>query len=239
LTDHTPKQHPLDDDEARFLAAYRPGDYPRPAVTADVLCFTLDDELKVLLIKRGDHPCKGMWASPGGFVDVAGGETGQGEDVPTAAARELEEETSLPQGSIPVRPAGLFSRPGRDPRGRIITATYYAVVPEETMARVAAADDAAEARWFGVDVLADAEMAFDHRQMLDAALATLRRDLDDEPVVAPLLGEAFSEAELARVYAAVDPRPREAFELRFARLQRLGVICPSDDDERPFRFSQR
>src|SRR5579863_7145352 len=82
--------------EAEFLRGYRPADFPRPSVTVDIAAFSvIDAELRVLLIRRGEHPFKGSWALPGGFVRVGDGHRDQGEDLDAAAARELEEETAL------------------------------------------------------------------------------------------------------------------------------------------------
>src|SRR4051812_33246280 len=88
-------------EELKFLATYRPSDYPRPAVTVDIVVLTIvDADLKVLLIKRDEHPFKGRWALPGGFVRVGDTPKGRGEDLDEAAARELAEETGLPRGTV-------------------------------------------------------------------------------------------------------------------------------------------
>jgi ADP-ribose pyrophosphatase YjhB (NUDIX family) len=141
--------------ESEFLAQYDPGDWPRPSVTADVVLFTLGDELaspfcqlQVLLIKRGGHPCLGQWALPGGFVDPD-------ETVGEAAARELLEETGIQVDVSKLEQLHVFSKPGRDPRTRIITCTHLAVIDVESKEALAgphAGDDAAEARWFDVRV---------------------------------------------------------------------------------------
>ena len=127
--------------EAEFLANYRPGDYPRPSVAADIVIFTRkEDTVRVLLVRRGGHPCLGQWALPGGFVEP-------GETVGHAAARELEEETGI-SGVIP-RQLFTFSQPGRDPRTWTMSVVHMAVVKEEEIT-VQAGDDAADAAWFTV-----------------------------------------------------------------------------------------
>lgn len=148
--------------ESEFLARYRPGDYPRPSVTADILLFSPDtDGYELLLIRRGGHPSLGMWALPGGFANPD-------ETVDAAAARELLEETHVE--GLTLAPIGLFSDPGRDPRGWVITHAYAALADRRTL-HVRADDDADDARWFHVS-LADGVL------MLTDGTETLRADLD-------------------------------------------------------------
>ena len=143
--------------EAEFLEQYNPGDWPHPSLTADVVIFRempKDDELcfsdslnsissglELLLIKRGGHPYLGCWSLPGGFVDL-------GEDADTAALRELQEETCVT--GVPLEQLGVYSTPGRDPRGWTVTSAYVALVRSELAAQ--ASDDAADARWFSIRV---------------------------------------------------------------------------------------
>ncbi|MCD7829523.1 MAG: NUDIX hydrolase [Clostridiales bacterium] len=127
--------------EAEFLAAYRPGDYPHPSVTADVLVFDRQgDALRLLLIRRGGHPYLGCWALPGGFSNPD-------ENVDACAARELEEETHLTGQTLV--PVGFFSDPGRDPRCWTMTRAYMTLVEGETP-QPQADDDAQAADWFTV-----------------------------------------------------------------------------------------
>ncbi|MGI6221416.1 MAG: NUDIX domain-containing protein [Coriobacteriales bacterium] len=143
--------------EAEFLAQYEPKDYPHPSLTADIALVrephddpnqTLADslnsisrKLEILLIKRGGHPYLECWALPGGFVE-------EGETAETAAARELEEETGV--ADLPLEQLGVYSTPGRDPRGWTVTSAYISLVDEDV--DVIAGDDAIEARWFNVRV---------------------------------------------------------------------------------------
>ena len=107
---------PSCEEEARYLAAYDPGKYKNPAVTADVALFGReDDALFLLLIRRGGYPYKGYFALPGGFVDIA-------ESVPAGAARELLEETGL--AGLKLHECGVLSEPERDPRQRVISVVY-------------------------------------------------------------------------------------------------------------------
>lgn len=131
--------------EEEFLKAYKPGNYPHPSCTADLALFAgkIKDKspngLEILLIQRGNHPSLGKWALPGGFVNPD-------ETVENAAARELLEETGV-NLTVP-SPLGVFSDPGRDPRGWTITSLFGALVGSKPAAK--AADDAREAVWFKV-----------------------------------------------------------------------------------------
>lgn len=128
--------------EAEFLAQYRPKDYPRPSVTADIIVFReADGGLEVLLIRRGNHPYLGKWALPGGFAEPT-------ESVDETALRELEEETHLK--GIPLEPVGLFSTPGRDPRTWVMSEAYVAKISEDA-SQVRAGDDAEDAAWFRLE----------------------------------------------------------------------------------------
>lgn len=128
--------------EAEYLAAYRPGDYARPSVTADIAVFretAAGHEL--LLIRRGGHPYLGKWALPGGFSEP-------GETVDRAAARELQEETGL--SGLALSPIGFFSLPGRDKRAWTMSEGFAALLPEDGP-EPEAGDDARETGWFQVD----------------------------------------------------------------------------------------
>ena len=135
---------------------------PKPALTADIAVFVGN---RLLLIRRGGHPYLGCWALPGGFAEP-------GETIEQTAARELEEETALSDTKL--RLVGVYSAPGRDPRGWTVSVAYAATLEK---ANAKAGDDAAEAAWFevvdGTVVLPDGErLAFDHAQIIaDAARA--------------------------------------------------------------------
>lgn len=129
-------------------------EYPRPALTADCIVFAhADDGIRVLLVERGNEPYKGCWAFPGGFMNMD-------ETTAEAARRELREETGLDVGAI--RQLGAYDRVDRDPRGRVITVAYIAIVDDA--GDVCGGDDAHDARWFRLDSLPT--LAFDHDKIL-------------------------------------------------------------------------
>lgn len=130
-----------------YLEQYDPSKYRAPSVTADILVFryngvlrSIHDELSLLMVKRRNHPCIGNWALPGGFCNVD-------EDLDAAAKRELFEETGL--SNISIEQLNTWGEVWRDPRDRIITTSYIAVVNNKTEQPVAG-DDAAQAEWFDV-----------------------------------------------------------------------------------------
>jgi 8-oxo-dGTP diphosphatase len=128
--------------EEEFLARYTPKDYPRPSLTADNCVFRRSGAgaPELLLVRRGGHPYLGRWALPGGFVSP-------GETALEASARELVEETGV--RGLALEPVGLYSEPGRDPRGWVVSQAFVALDAEGRTAR--AGDDAADARWFSLD----------------------------------------------------------------------------------------
>ena len=172
---------------AEFPYQYK---YEHMAVTTDCVIFTYEDwMLKVLLVRRGMDPYKGEWAFPGGFLKLD-------ETAKDGALRELREETSLETSAI--RELGVFSAVDRDPRERVITIAYYALIkPSE----VIGGDDADEAAWFPIQKLPP--LAFDHRQIFEAAMERLRRDIHFEPVGFDLLDEEFTIPDLQRLYEII------------------------------------
>lgn len=136
-------------------------EYPRPALTADVVLFS-DDMKEVLLIQRSNEPYRGCWAFPGGFLEMD-------ETLEQCARRELREETGIEIGTL--HEIGTFSTVNRDPRGRVITAAYCATVGKDTV-KPMANDDAANAKWFSVEN--PPELAFDHEEILEKALKTTK-----------------------------------------------------------------
>ena len=139
--------------------------YPRPAVTADCIVITQNNE--VLLIKRANEPYKGAWAFPGGFLNMD-------ETTSECAIRELQEETGLVVEDV--YQVGTYDAVDRDPRGRTVTVAYVCVIDEAEDVR--GADDAAKAQWWSLDSLP--ELAFDHEQILEDAQQIAQMMMEDE-----------------------------------------------------------
>src|SRR5947209_10452897 len=171
---------------------YNPNKYPRPSVTVDVVIMSLRErDLQVLLVKRRSWPYEGMWAIPGGFVNID-------ESLEAAAKRELQEETGVQD--VYLEQLYTFGDPGRDPRTRVITVVYFALLDSARL-QVRAADDAADVGWFSVYQLPS--LAFDHEQILHYALERLRGKLDYTTIAFSLLPEQFTLRELQRVYEII------------------------------------
>ncbi len=188
-------------------------EYPRPALTVDCVVFGLDgDVLKVLLIERDREPFAGCWALPGGFVDM--------DETPEhAAARELEEETGL--AGVAMEELGVFGRPDRDPRGRVVAVAHLALVRvAECLPR--AADDARNVAWH--PARRPPRLAFDHDEILAAALRRLERKARREAFARPLLPPRFTMADLQRVYEQVLGRRLDPRRFRTA-MRRSGVLA--------------
>jgi 8-oxo-dGTP diphosphatase len=221
---------PRDPDEERFLEKYKAGAYARPSVTVDLVILTvLDNDLKVLLVQRNEHPFKGRWALPGGFVRVSDDRKDQGEDLDDAARRELEEETGLSKetaGHFFLEQVKTFGRPGRDPRMRVISVAYYALVRSTLVPLIRAGGDVSQTRWFSVAELAEADLAFDHLEIVEATLAKARADLDRSSIAFELVPETFTIQELRGVHEAIRGEPLDPgnFRKKFLRMIEDGHI---------------
>ena len=230
------------DTEKEFLASYRLDDYERPSVTADVAAFMIraedkesyrknpENKLQLLLIRRGGHPFKGMWALPGGFLQ-------KGETVEQCALREVQEETNVLPVSI--MPVGVFSEPERDPRGWIISHAYVSVISEDSV-KQAGCDDASDAEWFSVSfdcnpqgeyhltltygdvtlhavlaaektsfgrttfrILDRGGLAFDHAAIIAAALTALRNEAKNYDAIFDFLPETFTLSAMQKVQETI------------------------------------
>ena len=181
-------------------------DYPRPAVTVDVILFAFqNDTLTVLLVRRTNDPYAGKWALPGGFI-------GEHEDIYDAALRELKEETNV--SDVYLEQLYTFGEPARDPRARVITVAYFALLSTNEVAQqqVHGGSDAGEARWWNIYDLPD--QAFDHQHILAYALQRLRWKLEWTALGFLLLPKEFTLSELQRVYETILHEPLDKRNFR-------------------------
>jgi 8-oxo-dGTP diphosphatase len=201
--------------------------HARPALTVDCVVFGIgggsEPELQVLLVERRDEPFKGRWALPGGFVGVSD-EGEQGEDLEAAARRELAEETGLRVEYL--EQLYTFGRPGRDPRGRVVTIAYYALVRSSS---VSAGSDASAAQWWPITALSEkgggaGPLAFDHREILRTAVARLRGKVRYAPVGFHLLPQHFTLSDLQKLYEAILMRKLDRPNFR-RRMLAMGVLA--------------
>lgn len=176
---------------------YDPRVYPPVAVTVDVVTFTIvDDQLQILLVRRGQDPFEGRWALPGGFVR-------DDEDLEAAALRELREETAIVARPRHLEQLGTYGTPNRDPRMRVVTVAYWAILANLPEPR--GGGDAADARLFPVVMVeADAlQLAFDHDKIVAEAVERIRSKLEYTTLAAQFCPPEFTITQLRRVYEAV------------------------------------
>lgn len=209
-------------------------DFPRPFTTVDVLIFTVvDDALKVLLVQRpsdGDEPFPGLWALPGGFVNVD-----VDADLEACARRKLREKTGV--ASPYLEQLGSWGGAARDPRGWSATHAYFALMPSDGVV-LAKGANAADVAWFGVDdpQLGRKKLAFDHAQILRAGIERLRSKVEYTSLPAYLLPEPFTLPQLQRTYEIVLGRPvdKSGFRTRMLAadfLVEVGIV--ESDSNRP------
>ncbi len=208
-------------EEKEYLDKYDSSKYEKPSVTADIVIFTLSDnnELSVLLIKRGCYPYKDKWAIPGGFVSMD-------ESIDTAAARELKEETHLTD--IPIEQFGTFGEVDRDPRMRVISIAYMAFIPKSTLS-FSAGDDAAETQLFKIsididgltfigdrNVIKESDLAFDHSAIIKTAIKRLRNRIEYTDDAFKFLkdDQSFTIYELKKIYETVTGKTEDTGNFR-------------------------
>lgn len=186
--------------------------HDNPAVTVDVVILTMRERrLEALLIKRKRWPFEGLWAIPGGLV-------APDESLEDAARRELEDNAGV--RDVYLEQLYTFGDPQRDPRARVITVVYYALIRADELPEVAP-KDAAESAWFAVDTLPP--LAFDHAQILAYTLQRLRGKLEYTHIGYQLLSPEFTLSELQEVYAAILPKGPRPIDKRNFRKKMLST----------------
>ena len=193
-------------------------EYERPALTVDIVVFALADELQVMLIERDLPPFEGPWALPGGFVHID-------ETLETAARRELQEETGLRK--VFVEQLYTFDGVTRDPRERIVSVAYYALVNQQGHT-VRASTDARQAKWFAVKKLP--KLAFDHNEIMKTALTRLQGKVRYQPIGFELLPKTFPIRELQKLYEVILDRPLDKRNFR-KKILAMDILLPLDEIE--------
>lgn len=193
-------------------------EYPRPAMTSDCVIFGFDGRaLRILLIERGVEPFKGYWALPGGFMRMD-------ETIEQCAARELQEETGV--SNVFLEQFHTFSSVDRDPRGRVVTVAFIALVRPDDY-EVAGGDDATMAIWFDASMLPP--LAFDHQEIVAKAKEYLRDALKTRPIAFQLLNEVFSLDELRKVYEVINGTTYDRRNFQRKALQ-SDILMPTPED---------
>lgn len=200
---------------------------PRVLLTVDLVILTLRDaHLHVLLVERGVEPFAAMMALPGGFLHD------EAEPIPAAARRELNEEAGLDAQSLTLEELGVYGDPGRDPRGRVVSVAYLAIMPR--LPDPVAGTDAADARWARADdVLAGhLRLAFDHHRIVADGVERARRKLEHSALATAFCGPVFTISELQQVYEAVWGMPLDPRNF-YRKIQGTpGLVVPVDDARR-------
>jgi 8-oxo-dGTP diphosphatase len=196
---------------------YDVNQYERPSVTVDVVILTLrHDDLQVLLIRRRQPPFADYWAIPGGFIQTD-------ESLESAAVRELKEETGV--DNVYIEQLFTFGNPYRDPRTRVITVAYFALVPESSLLHLKPGDDASDARWWSMYDLP--LLAFDHAEILAYALTRLRYKLEYTAVGFELLPEKFTLSRLQATYEVILGEKLDRGNFR-KKLRKAAVVEPTN-----------
>ncbi|MHC5541577.1 NUDIX domain-containing protein [Singulisphaera rosea] len=197
-------------------------DYPRPAATVDLAVFALvDDQLRVLLIQRKHDPFAGLWAFPGGFLEID-------EPIEDGARRELREETGF-DASGPITFLGVFGTPGRDPRGRTISFVFGAAV-RGPLPSVLGGDDASHASW--IDPKEVPPLAFDHDEILAKALEWVSKAVEEGPIGLALLPLEFGDEDVKRLFRSLGKPTRLAYIWRDRRLKAGQILVDAGDGKR-------
>jgi len=195
-------------------------EYPRPALTTDCIIFGFDNfDLKILLIERANEPYKDKWALPGGFVNMD-------ETTEDGALRELFEETGLK--NVFIEQLYTFSDVNRDPRGRVVSVAYFALIKLDEYS-IHAGDDAGKADWFSVNDLP--ELAFDHDMIIKVALSRLSGKIRYQPIGFELLPPMFTLTQLQNLYEVILQRELDKRNFR-KKILKTDLLIPLDEKQK-------
>lgn len=202
------------------------------AVDAIVFGYSKNEGVSVLLIKRKYPPFKDSWAIPGGFIL-------EGESLEEAVKRELLEETGIKVNYL--EQLYTFGEPGRDPRQRIISIAYFALVKSSQFRQLKASTDAEDAQWFSIGKLP--LLAFDHKQILQTAIERVRAKIRYQPIGFELLDKKFPFADLEKLYTAlldreIDRRNFTKKILSLGLLEDTGELASAIGAGRPSKIYQ-
>jgi len=186
--------------------------YEHPEVTVDLVIFTVNEQkLKALLVKRGEQPFAGIWSIPGGFLQT-------GESLEDAAIRVMQEKTGVKE--IYLEQLYTFGKPDRDPRRRVITVTYFALIPWKNLIQPES-KKVTDLAWLTVDELP--ELAFDHREILNYATNRLRTKASYSNIVYGLLPAHFRLSDLQKIYEIIIGRELDKRNFR-KRMLATGLL---------------
>jgi ADP-ribose pyrophosphatase YjhB (NUDIX family) len=202
-------------DEKAFLASYDPKDFPPVLVTVDAALFTFHQEqLLLLLVKRSNHPDKGKWGLPGGFIDPA-----EDTSLEETANRKLLEKTGVAPPYL--EQLHTIGNDSRDKRGWSVTVCYTALIAHQKCAP--GIDSVSDARWVGVDELDSIDLAFDHRTIIALARERLKQKALYSIVPAYALPEKFSLPELQRIHEILIGKPLQKKSFR-RRIEQANLL---------------
>ena len=217
-----------------YLKTYNPTRFNRPSVAVDIVVFSVhEEELKVLLIKRGVPPFEGKWAIPGGFINKAKDKT-----LDDAVLRELREETGAVAPYI--EQLYSFGSADRDPRDWTLSIAYFALTPYDNV-NLKAGTDAQQTRWWTVrDTKVTVKLAFDHKDILAMAINRLRSKLEYTPIAGHLLGDEFTLPQLQATYEIILGEKLDKTAFR-RNLRRADVVLETSrieehTDHRPAKY---
>ena len=186
--------------------------YELPGVTVDLVIFTVSEGLlKALLVKRAEEPFAGSWSIPGGFLRA-------GESLDEAAVRVMHDKTGVKE--VYLEQLYTFGDPDRDPRARVITVTYFALIPWKNLMQPVSSK-VVDVAWFPVDDLPT--LAFDHKKIMNYAIARLRAKASYSNIVYGLMPEKFRLSDLQKMYEIIINKPLDKRNFR-KRMLATGLL---------------